>query len=69
VEGEIQALEYLGPRTYVHARLADGSKLVAQTAGDTAVREGERLAFHFTADACHLFDAEGKRLERSGSRT
>jgi ABC-type sugar transport system ATPase subunit len=69
VEGEIQALEHLGPRTYVHARLADGSRLVAQTAGDTAVREGERVGFGLAAEACHLFDAAGKRLERPGRRS
>jgi multiple sugar transport system ATP-binding protein len=69
VEGEIQALEHLGPRTYVHARLPDGSRLVAQTAGDTTVREGERVAFHLSAEACHLFDAAGKRVERPGRRS
>jgi multiple sugar transport system ATP-binding protein len=68
VEGEVQALEYLGPRTYVHARLADGSKLVAQTAGDTAIREGDRVAFRLAAESCHLFDAAGKRLERPAGR-
>jgi multiple sugar transport system ATP-binding protein len=69
VEGEIQALEYLGPRTYVHARLGDGSKLVAQAAGDAAVREGDRVAFHVNAEACHLFDAAGRRIARHGSRS
>jgi ABC-type sugar transport system ATPase subunit len=64
VEGEIQVMEYLGPRSYVHARLADGSKLVAQAAGDTTMREGDRVSFHFNAEACHLFDGAGKRLER-----
>jgi multiple sugar transport system ATP-binding protein len=62
VQGEIQALEHLGPRTYVHARLADGNRLVTQTAGDTTIREGDRLAFRFAAECCHLFDASGKRL-------
>jgi multiple sugar transport system ATP-binding protein len=65
VEGEIQALEHLGPRTYLHARLADGSRMVVQTAGDTAVREGDRLGFHIRAEASHLFDAAGKRLSRA----
>jgi multiple sugar transport system ATP-binding protein len=64
LEGEIQALEYLGPRTYLHAQLAGGGRLVAQTAGDTTIREGDRLAFHIRADVCHLFDAAGKRLRR-----
>ena len=62
VQGEIQALEHLGPRTYVHARLANGDRLVTQTAGDTAIREGDRLAFRFAAESCHLFDTAGKRL-------
>ena len=57
-----------GPRTYVHARLADGSRLVAQTAGDTAIRQGDRAAFRFGAEDCHLFDAAGKRLGRPALR-
>jgi multiple sugar transport system ATP-binding protein len=64
LEGEIQALEHLGPRTYLHARLADGGGLVVQTAGDTAIREGDRVAFRICADACHLFDTAGQRLRR-----
>ncbi len=71
VEGEIQALEHLGPRTYLHVRLGDGSRLVAQTAGDTAIREGERLAFLIRPDSCYLFESSGERLGRpaSGARS
>ena len=50
-EGEVEALEHLGPRTYLHARLADGSRFVVETAGDTCVREGDRLALRIRADA------------------
>ena len=48
--------------------LADGNRLVAQTEGDTAIREGDRLAFRLGAEACHLFDAAGKRLGRPALR-
>jgi multiple sugar transport system ATP-binding protein len=64
LEGEIQALEHLGPRTYLHARLGDGGGMVVQTAGDTAIREGDRVAFRICAEACHLFDGAGQRLRR-----
>lgn len=61
-EGVVEALEHLGPRTYLHARLADGSRFVVETAGDTCVREGDRLALVIRADASHLFDAAGTAL-------
>jgi multiple sugar transport system ATP-binding protein len=62
LRGEIEALEHLGPRTYLHARLDDGTPLVVQTAGDTSIREGDRPAFRIRAEACHVFDAAGRRL-------
>ncbi|MGD0577975.1 MAG: sn-glycerol-3-phosphate ABC transporter ATP-binding protein UgpC [Bryobacteraceae bacterium] len=67
LQGEIEALEHLGPRTYLHARLADGTRFVVQTAGDTSVREGDRLALCIRADASHLFDASGRSLTRRGA--
>jgi len=65
LQGEIEALEHLGPRAYVHARLADGSTLVAQTDGDTQVRAGQRVAFRLRSEAAHLFDESGNALTRS----
>jgi multiple sugar transport system ATP-binding protein len=62
LEGQVVALEHLGARTYVHARLADGNGLVVETAGDTRVREGDRLAFHILPEACHWFDGSGRRV-------
>ena len=62
LEGQVVALEHLGARTYVHARLKDGKGLVVETAGDTRVREGERLAFHILPEACHWFDGSGRRV-------
>ena len=67
LRGEIEALEHLGPRTYLHARLADGTRFVVQTTGDTSVREGDRLGLGIRAEASHLFDASGKCLARRGA--
>lgn len=65
--GEIQALEHLGPRTYLHARMADGTRVVAQTAGDTTIREGDPMAFRIPGSGCHLFDAAGVALGRTAA--
>jgi multiple sugar transport system ATP-binding protein len=66
LRGEIEALEHLGPRAYLHTRLADGTRLVAQTDGDTQARPGDRVAFRARSEATHLFNASGKALTRSG---
>ncbi|MBZ5564101.1 MAG: ABC transporter ATP-binding protein [Acidobacteriia bacterium] len=68
LQGEIEALEHLGPRAYIHARLADGTRLVAQTGGNTQARPGDRVAFRLRSEAAHLFDASGKALPRSGAK-
>ena len=68
LQGEIEALEHLGPRAYLYARLGDGSILVAQTEADAQARPGERLAFRLRSEATHLFDASGKALTRSGAK-
>jgi len=62
LRGEIDAVEHLGPRAYLHARLENGTPLVVQTGGDTGVREGDRLAFRLRTDAAHLFDGSGRAL-------
>ncbi len=64
LQAEIDAVEHLGPRAYLHTRLSDGSRMVAQVSGDITLREGDRTALHIRADAGHLFDESGKALER-----
>jgi len=68
MRGKIEALEHLGPRAYLHARLAGGTMLVVQTGGDTPVRIGDQVAFRVHSAATHLFGASGKALTRSGSK-
>ncbi len=64
LQAEIDAVEHLGPRAYLHTRLADGTRLVAQVSGEIRLRQGDRPAFRIRADAGHLFDASGKILGR-----
>lgn len=66
LRGEIEMLEHLGPRAYLHARLADGTRVVAQTDGDTQARPGDRVALRVRSEATHLFNASGATLTRSG---
>lgn len=67
LQGEIEVLEHLGPRAYLHARLADGTTVVAQADGDTGARIGDHVALHMRAEAAHLFDSSGKAFVRFGS--
>jgi multiple sugar transport system ATP-binding protein len=64
LQGEIEALEHVGPRAYLHARLADGTQLVAQADADTQARIGDRVAFCLRSEVAHLFNASGKALAR-----
>ncbi|HMF79230.1 MAG TPA: sn-glycerol-3-phosphate ABC transporter ATP-binding protein UgpC [Bryobacteraceae bacterium] len=66
--GQITALEHLGSRTYLHARLSETVTLAVETAGDTSIREGDRQAFHLRPDFFHLFDASGQRLAHKGDK-
>lgn len=68
LRGEIEALEHLGPRAYLHTRLGDGTGLVAQTDGDTQARSGDRVAFRVRSEGTHLFDGFGKALTRSSGK-
>ena len=60
----VEVLEHLGARAYVHARLEDGTKIVALVDGDANARPGDRMAFRIRAEMAHLFDASGKALPR-----
>jgi multiple sugar transport system ATP-binding protein len=54
-----RVVERLGERTLVHVELADGSPLVAEDAGISAVRAGDAVSLTINAAAAHLFDADG----------
>lgn len=58
-QGTAEVVERLGERTLVHVSLHDGSRLVAEDSGVSAVRAGERVGLAIDARAAHLFDAQG----------
>jgi multiple sugar transport system ATP-binding protein len=53
-------IERLGERTLVHARLSDGTMMVAQDAGASTVMAGSIVGLEFDGAAAHLFDVEGR---------
>lgn len=57
--GTVEVVERLGERTLVHTLLADGARLVAEDAGVSAVRSGDRVGLTIDRAAAHLFDAAG----------
>jgi multiple sugar transport system ATP-binding protein len=61
--GELSAtanvVERLGERTLVHARLADGSQIVAQDRGLSSVEPGGTIRLKVDTAALHLFTADG----------
>jgi multiple sugar transport system ATP-binding protein len=52
-------IERLGERTLVHARLADGSQIIAQDRGLSGVEPGATIWLKFDTAALHLFAADG----------
>jgi multiple sugar transport system ATP-binding protein len=58
--GQAQVVERLGERTLVHARLRDGTMIVAQDAGISGVKAGDEVGLRFDGAGLHIFDAAGK---------
>jgi multiple sugar transport system ATP-binding protein len=55
-------VERLGDRTLVHARLADGSQVIAQDSGRSQVKAGDGIALAFDTAELHLFDGQGRAV-------
>lgn len=62
LRGTATVVERLGDRTLVYARLSDGSQVIAQDHGKSAVRAGNAIALAVDPGALHLFDAEGRAV-------
>jgi len=54
-----EVVERLGERTLIHVALGDGSRLVAEDAGVSAVKPGDRVDLRVEAAHAHLFDSDG----------
>jgi multiple sugar transport system ATP-binding protein len=55
-----EVVERLGDRTLVHARLGDGSNLVYEDSGDSAIKVGDAVGLSIPRGFVHLFDAQGR---------
>ena len=69
LEGEVIALEYLGAETYVYLACGNDEALVIRkgvikSAGETAIRMGQRISVGVPPRACYLFDETGTALPR-----
>jgi multiple sugar transport system ATP-binding protein len=58
--GTAEVVERLGDRTLIHTRLQDGSLIVAEDSGASAVQHGEVIGLGLAGARIHLFDGQGK---------
>jgi multiple sugar transport system ATP-binding protein len=55
-------VERLGDRTLVYARLTDGTQVIAQDSGKSAVKAGDTISLAFDTSELHLFDGQGRAV-------
>jgi multiple sugar transport system ATP-binding protein len=63
LEGEVIALEHLGSETYVHLACGNDEPLVIKSAGDTAIKVGQRVSVVVPPQTCYLFDESGMAIK------
>ncbi|HVI99995.1 MAG TPA: sn-glycerol-3-phosphate ABC transporter ATP-binding protein UgpC [Sphingomonas sp.] len=59
LHAKVQVVERLGERTLLHVALDDGTLLVAEDAGLSSIRTGDRIGLRIAPERAHLFDADG----------
>jgi multiple sugar transport system ATP-binding protein len=59
INAKAELVERLGERTLIHVVLSDGTRVVAEDAGVSAVRPGDLIDLNVEATHAHLFDADG----------
>jgi sn-glycerol 3-phosphate transport system ATP-binding protein len=57
----IDGIELVGAESLLHGRLADGTPLVFRVSGRSRSEIGEEVTVGASADALHMFDADGRR--------
>ncbi|KAF0115710.1 MAG: multiple sugar transport system ATP-binding protein [Rhodobacteraceae bacterium] len=55
-------VERLGDRTLVYAKLSDGTQVIAQDSGKSAVKAGDSISLGFDTSELHLFDGQGRAV-------
>jgi ABC-type sugar transport system ATPase subunit len=66
VPGEVRVTEHLGAETLLYVGLDDGATIAVRAGGLNTARPGDRVDVGFKAEACHLFDAQGRAV-RNGA--
>lgn len=56
---QVELVERLGDRTFIYARLARGSEIIAHAPGFSPIRPGEDVHLAIDAAAAHIFAADG----------
>jgi multiple sugar transport system ATP-binding protein len=64
LSGEVQIAEQLGGETFIYVALPAGGSVTVEIKGQAKVRAGERVGLDFSAEAFHVFAAEGRVLPR-----
>jgi multiple sugar transport system ATP-binding protein len=67
VSGTARVVERLGDRTLVHVALPDGTMLIAEDRGDSAVQPGQPTGLAVDGGSAHLFAADGRAYHSEAS--
>ena len=59
IDASVVIVERLGERTLVYTRRADGTQIVAEDRGDTAIESGDSVGLRFEGQRAILFDRDG----------
>lgn len=62
LRGTVEVIEHLGARAYIHARLADQNRFVAEAPAEIRVHAGEQISFQIRGEMAHVFDSSGQTL-------
>jgi multiple sugar transport system ATP-binding protein len=65
LQAEVELVERLGERTLVYAVLADGARIIAEDAGTSALRVGDKVALRVDGAAAHVFGPDGAGFHAS----
>ena len=66
VTGTITLVEYLGSEVFIYLRLDTGQTLLVKAPGKSSHQNGEKLTVSLHPNDAHYFNAEGKRLTKTG---
>ena len=62
IDLDVYVVEPLGGETILYGHVGDSRTLVVKTAGNTPVRNRERIPIRVVPDVCHLFDRDGRAV-------